>query len=68
VTSGPGDQLRDPRAGRRSIGLSDAKRGSLCAELTDLIAEFCGIARDRIFLVMVDVNAKLWGHDGKTFG
>ena len=52
----------------RSIGLPDAKRGSLCTELTDLIAEFCGIARDRIFLVMVDVNAKLWGHDGKTFG
>jgi phenylpyruvate tautomerase PptA (4-oxalocrotonate tautomerase family) len=52
----------------RSIGLPDAKRGSLCTELTDLIAEFCGIARDRIFLVMVDVDAKLWGHDGKTFG
>ncbi len=51
----------------RSIGLPDAKRGSLCTELTDLIAEFCGIARDRIFLVMVDVDAKLWGHDGKTF-
>ena len=52
----------------RSIGLPDAKRGSLCTELTDLIAEFCGIARDRIFLVMVDVDAKLWDHDGKTFG
>ena len=52
----------------RSIGLPDAKRGSLCTELTDLIAEFCGIARDRIFLVMVDVDAKLWSHDGKTFG
>jgi hypothetical protein len=36
--------------------------------LTDLIAEFCGIARDRIFLLMFDVDAKLWGHDGKTFG
>jgi hypothetical protein len=23
---------------------------------------------DRIFLVMVDVDAKLWSHDGKTFG
>jgi phenylpyruvate tautomerase len=52
----------------RSIGLPAAKRGSLCTELTDLIAEFCGIARDRIFLVMVDVDAKLWSHDGKTFG
>jgi phenylpyruvate tautomerase len=51
----------------RSIGLPDAKRGSLCMELTDLIAEFCGIARDRIFLVMIDVDAKLWGYDGKTF-
>ena len=52
----------------RSIGLPDAKRGSLSEGLTDLIAEFCGIARDRIFLVMVDVDAKLWSHDGKTFG
>jgi phenylpyruvate tautomerase PptA (4-oxalocrotonate tautomerase family) len=52
----------------RSIRFPDAKRGSLCTELTDLIAEFCAIARDRIFLVMVDVDAKLWGHDGKTFG
>ena len=52
----------------RSIGLPDTKRGSLCAVLTDLIAEFCGIARDRIFLLMVDVDAKLWSHDGKTFG
>jgi phenylpyruvate tautomerase len=52
----------------RSIRFPDAKRSSLCTELTDLIAEFCGIARDRIFLVMADVDAKLWGHDGKTFG
>jgi phenylpyruvate tautomerase len=52
----------------RSIDLPDAKRGSLSKELIDLIAEFCGIARDLIFLVMVDVDAKLWGHDGKTFG
>jgi phenylpyruvate tautomerase len=52
----------------RSIGLPDAKRGSLCTKLTDLIAEFCGIATDRIFLVMIDVDAKLWGHDGKMFG
>jgi len=52
----------------RSIRFPDAKRGSLCTELTDLIAEFCDIATDRIFLVMVDVDPKLWGHDGKTFG
>jgi phenylpyruvate tautomerase len=52
----------------RSIRFPDAKRDSVCAALTDLIAEFCGIARDRIFLVMVDVDAKLWGHHGKTFG
>ena len=52
----------------RSIRLLDTKRGSLCTELTNLIAEFCGIAKDRIYLVMVDVDAKLWGHDGKTFG
>jgi phenylpyruvate tautomerase PptA (4-oxalocrotonate tautomerase family) len=52
----------------RSIRFPDAKRGSLCTELTDLMAEFCGITGDRIFLVMADVDAKLWGHDGKTFG
>jgi phenylpyruvate tautomerase PptA (4-oxalocrotonate tautomerase family) len=52
----------------RSIRFPDAKRGSLCTELTDLIAKFCAIARDRIFLVMADVDPKLWGHDGKTFG
>jgi len=52
----------------RSIRFPDAKRGSLCTALTDLITEFCGIATDRIFLVMVDVDPKLWGHDGKTFG
>src|ERR1700751_2593653 len=52
----------------RSIRFPDAKRGSLCTELPDLIAKFCGIARDRIFLVMVDVDAKFWGHEGKTFG
>ena len=52
----------------KSIRFPDAKRGSLCAELTDLIAEFCGIARDRIFLAMVDVDPKLWSQNGKTFG
>jgi phenylpyruvate tautomerase len=75
VSIAPGERLvfassEEPAAflELRSIGLPDAKRGSLCTELTDLIAEFFGIARDRIFLVMVDVDAKLWGHDGKTFG
>ena len=51
----------------RSIRFPYAKRGSLCTELTELIAEFCGIARDRIFLVMADVDPKFWGHEGKTF-
>ena len=51
----------------RSIRLPDGTRGLLCAELTDLIADKCGIAKDRIYLVMIDVAAKLWGHQGNTF-
>ena len=51
----------------RSIRLPDGTRGLLCAELTDLIADKCGIAKDRIYLVMIDVAAKLWGHSGNTF-
>ena len=60
----------DGRAGNLTVHVGPMAEsfGSLCMELTGLIAEFCGIARDRIFLVMVDVDAKLWGHDGKTFG
>lgn len=52
----------------RSIRVPDGKRNLLCAELIDLIASKCGIAKNRIYLVMVDVEAKLWGYDGKTFG
>jgi phenylpyruvate tautomerase len=52
----------------RSIGVPDGKRNLLCAELIDLIASKCGIAKNRVYLVMVDVEAKLWGYDGKTFG
>ena len=51
----------------RSIGVPDGKRILLCAELTDLIAGKCGIAKNRIYLVMVDVEARFWGHKGKPF-
>jgi phenylpyruvate tautomerase len=52
----------------KSIGLPEAKRDSLCAGLTDSVSGFCGIAKDRVFLVMADVSASLWGYDGKTIG
>jgi phenylpyruvate tautomerase len=51
----------------RSIGVPDGKRNLLCAELTELIGGKCGIAKNRIYFVMIDVEAKLWGHNGKTF-
>jgi phenylpyruvate tautomerase len=51
----------------KSIGVPDGKRNLLCAELTDLIAGKCGIAKNRIYLVMIDVEARFWGHKGKPF-
>jgi phenylpyruvate tautomerase len=62
--------IEDPAAflELRSIGVPDGKRHLLCAELTDLVAGICGIAKNRIYLVMTDVEARLWGHNGKTFG
>ena len=58
--AGPAAGVRGQRGTGGLLGaekhwFAHAKRGSLCTELTDLIAEFCGIARDRIFLVMVDI-------------
>ena len=61
-------RVADVRHSELLAAASRVVASQLCTELTDLIAEFFGIARDRIFLVMVDVDAKLWGHDGKTFG
>jgi len=52
----------------RSIGIPDSKRNSLCAAITDLIARSCAIKPDRIYIVLVDVNAKFWSLNGSTFG
>jgi hypothetical protein len=43
-------------------------RASALRPRVDGDASKCGIAKNRIYLVMVDVEAKLWGYDGKTFG
>jgi phenylpyruvate tautomerase PptA (4-oxalocrotonate tautomerase family) len=50
----------------RSIGVPDSKRNSLTAALTDLVARNCEIKPDRIFVVLVDVNARFWSLSGAT--
>ena len=52
----------------RSIGIPDSKRNSLCTAITELIARTCEIRPDRIYVVLVDVNAKFWSLNGSTFG
>lgn len=52
----------------RSIGVPDAKRQSLCAALTELISKHCGIPPSRVFIVLVDVQARFWGHNGAMIG
>jgi len=51
----------------RSVGVPDGKRDSLCGELTDLIASKCGIAKHRIYVVLINIEAKLWAQKGKPF-
>ena len=52
----------------RSIGIPDLKRNSLSSALTDLVARNCEIKPDRIFVVLVDVNARFWSLNGATIG
>jgi phenylpyruvate tautomerase len=52
----------------RSIGVPDSKRNSLSSALTDLVARNCEIKPDRIFVVLVDVNARFWSLSGATIG
>jgi phenylpyruvate tautomerase len=50
----------------RSIGVPDARRNSLSAALTDLVARSCEIKGERIFVVLVDVNARFWSVNGAS--
>jgi phenylpyruvate tautomerase len=50
----------------RSIGIPDLKRNSLSSALTDLVARNCEIKPDRIFVVLVDANARFWSSSGAT--
>ena len=52
----------------RSIGIPDLKRNSLSSALTDLVARNCEIRPERIFVVLVDVNARFWSLNGETIG
>jgi phenylpyruvate tautomerase len=63
-----GDQSPTAYVELRSVGIPDSKRNSLCTEITDLIARSCEIKPDRIYIVLVDVNAKFWSLNGSTFG
>jgi phenylpyruvate tautomerase len=63
-----GDQSPAAFVELRSIGVPDSKRNSLCAAITELIARTCEIRPDRIYVVLVDFNAKFWSLNGSTFG
>ena len=52
----------------RSIGIPDLKRNSLSSALTDLVARNCEIKPDRIFVVLVDIDARFWSLSGATIG
>jgi phenylpyruvate tautomerase len=51
-----------------SIGLPDAKLKPLSAALCELIETHCGVPPNRVFIRLIDVAAKFWGHAGDTFG
>jgi phenylpyruvate tautomerase len=49
-----------------SIGVPDAQRKPLVAELTDLVTQSCEIKPDRIFVVLADIPARFWSVNGAT--
>ena len=51
-----------------SIGVPESQRNPLISALTKLVAETFNIMPDRIFIVLEDVQAKLWGWNGATIG
>ena len=51
-----------------SIGVPESQRNPLISALTRLVAEIFKIEPDRIFVVLEDVQAKLWGWKGATIG
>lgn len=51
-----------------SIGVPESQRNPLISALTKLVAETFKIKPDRIFVVLEDVQAKLWGWNGATIG
>jgi hypothetical protein len=36
--------------------------------LTDLVARSCEIKRERVFIVLADIQARFWSLNGATFG
>jgi phenylpyruvate tautomerase len=51
-----------------SIGVPESQRNPLVSALTRLVTETFKIKPDRIFVVLEDVQAKLWGWNGETIG
>lgn len=49
-----------------TLSASDAER--LSAVLCDELARGLGVARNRVYLELVNVDGALWGWDGGTFG
>ncbi len=53
----------------RSIGgLTPKVNAALSQKICRLLEEELGIPGARVYLVMTDVRAQDWGHDGGTFG
>jgi phenylpyruvate tautomerase PptA (4-oxalocrotonate tautomerase family) len=53
----------------KSIGSLDGdKPKRLTAVLSSLVTKSLGIPADRTYVVFTDVPARMWGHDGTTFG
>jgi phenylpyruvate tautomerase len=50
------------------IGVPESQRNPLISALTRLVAETFKIKPDRIYVVLEDVQAKLWGWNGAAFG
>jgi phenylpyruvate tautomerase len=52
----------------RAIGMPDSQRNPLVSALTKLMAHNCKIQPERIYVVLGDIQARLWALNGTTFG
>lgn len=52
----------------RSIGLPEESPGRLSSELCKFVEEKLAVAPNRVYINFEDIDRKMWGWDGKTFG